>query len=36
MGRLQPLLSDLPEPALTEAVRAARELLAVERNLAGS
>jgi dihydrodipicolinate synthase/N-acetylneuraminate lyase len=35
MGRLQPLLSDLPEAALTESVRAARELLAFERNLAG-
>ena len=35
MGRLQPLLSDLPEAALTEAVRAARELLAFDRNLAG-
>jgi hypothetical protein len=35
MGPLQPLLSDLPEAALTESVRAARELLAFERNLAG-
>ncbi len=34
MGKLQPLLSDLPEAALGEAVRAARELLAFERNLA--
>ena len=36
MGPLQPLLSDLPEAALTDAVRAARELLAFERNLASA
>jgi hypothetical protein len=35
MGPLQPLLSDLPESSLAESVRAARDLLAFERNLAG-
>lgn len=35
MGPLKPLLSELPESALAESVRAARDLLAFERNLAG-
>lgn len=35
MGTLQPLLSELPAAALADAVRAARDLLSFERNLAG-
>jgi len=36
MGPLQPLLSSLPDAALADAARAARELLAFERQMGGS